>query len=104
MTIIISTDGDQIRPLDYNGKSIKKVNRVFDCLKIDLPAVPYPGQKICLAKDGLVLNGTVDWVFLNWYAKGNKIFKNDDKERVEYFVRLKDMELTDYVYDFNIHE
>ena len=104
MKIIISTDGDQIKPLNNDGEAIKKVNKTFNNLVLDLPSVPFNGMKMSLAKDGLLLEGTVDWVFLNYYAKGNKLFKNDEEERLEYFVRLKDMELTDFVDDFNIHE
>lgn len=99
MKIIISTEGDQIRPLDFNGESIKKVNKIFDRLELDLPAVPYPGQKVGLAKDGMKLSGTVDYVVLNWYAKGNGLFIKDTENRVEYFVRLKDMEIEDCLDD-----
>ena len=97
MKIIISTDGDDIRPLAYNGKDYKKVNKIFDNLELDLPAVPFIGMKISLAKDGVVLEGTVDYVFLNYYAKGNGIFIHDEEDRVEYFVRLKDMEIVDSI-------
>lgn len=95
MKIIFSTEGDHIKPLDYNGENIKKVNKIFNNLEVDLPAVPYPGQKISLAKDRVVLEGVVHYVSLNWYAKDNGIFKNDQEERLEYFVRLKDMEMVD---------
>mgnify|MGYP003294429862 CR=1 FL=1 len=97
MKIIISTAGDEIYPLKYNGENIKKVNKIFDNLLIELPAVPYPEQKISLAKDGVVLEGTVDYVHLNFYAKGNGIFIHDEEDSLEYCVRLKDMIVVDAI-------
>lgn len=105
MKIQFLTEGDYIAGVKYDSENHKKVNKVFHNLTIELPAVPFAGQHVCLAKDGLELAGTVFIVDLNWFAKGNGLYENDETDDVYYTVTLKDMELVksvdDSIFDYD---
>lgn len=96
MKVIFSTDGDGIDGVDYGSKFHEIVNSTFDNLEIDMPQCPVEGQSIHLAKDGIVLKGEVDYVSISYYAPNNGIFIEQLDGTIEYFVRLKNMEVLDW--------
>lgn len=96
MRIKFSTEGAEIQGVPYNSKFQQVMDKVFDGFILDMPQCPNEKQRVELAKDGISIQGNVQYVVITYYAPDNGIYIPELDGVIEYFVRLENMELYDY--------